>query len=147
LCPALSYYFLRTNLGQTDEKTMWDTYNTIREIEATFRVLKSDLSLRPIFHKNDESTEAHLYLSILAYTVVNTIRFRLKNKGIHHDWQNITRIMNTQKSSTTTMERRDGKQVIIRVCSSPSMGAQEIYTAMGYKPMPFYRKKFVFPEC
>ena len=42
-------YFLRTNLQEKDEKTMWNIYNTIREIEATFRTLKSDLSLRPIF--------------------------------------------------------------------------------------------------
>ena len=91
-------YFLRTNLQEKDEKTMWNIYNTIREIEATFRTLKSDLSLRPIFHQKDENSMAHLFLSILAYTVVNTIRYKLKKHGIHHDWQNIVRIMNSQKS-------------------------------------------------
>ncbi len=144
--PGEGVYFIRTNLQQTDEKAMWDIYNTIREIEATFRTLKSDLSLRPVFHQKDEFTEAHLFLGILAYTMVNTIRYRLKNHGINHDWQNIVRTMNTQKAATITMEQRDGKQVNIRICSLPSLGAKEIYTAMGYKNMPFYRKKFVFPE-
>lgn len=139
-------YFIRTNIRETDEKMLWDIYNTIREIEATFRILKTDLSLRPIFHQEDEFTIAHLNLGILAYIVVNTIRYRLKSHGIHYDWQNIIRIMNTQKTGTITMEKRDKKQINIRVCSIPSAGAQEIYSAMGYKPMPFYRKKFVFPE-
>jgi len=139
-------YFIRTNLQEIDEKTMWDIYNTVREIESAFRVLKTDLSLRPIFHKKDEYTEAHLFLGILAYTVVNTIRYRLKSHGIHHDWQNIVRIMNTQKAATIAMEQSNGKQVNIRICSIPTVDANEIYTAMGYKSMPFYRRKFVFPE-
>ncbi|NQV03769.1 MAG: IS1634 family transposase [Bacteroidia bacterium] len=139
-------YFIRTDIRQPDEKMIWDIYNTIREIEATFRVLKTDLSLRPIFHKKDEYSEAHLYMGILAYAVVNTIRHRLKNHGIHHDWRNIVRIMNTQKAGTISMMQRDGKQVNVRVCSMPSSGAHEIYSAMRYKTMPFYRKKFVFPE-
>ena len=139
-------YFIRTNLAEIDEKTMWDIYNTIREIEAAFRVLKSDLSLRPIFHQKDQHTEAHLFLGILAYTVVNTIRHRLKSHGIHHNWQNIVRIMNTQKAATISIEQSNGKQVNIRICSIPTVAANEIYTAMGYKTMPFYRKKFVFPE-
>ena len=139
-------YFLRTNLQEKDEKTMWNIYNTIREIEATFRTLKSDLSLRPIFHQKDENSMAHLFLSILAYTVVNTIRYKLKKHGIHHDWQNIVRIMNSQKVGTITMNQRNNKQINKRVCSIPSAGVQEIYTATGYKSMPFYQKMLCSPN-
>ena len=139
-------YFIRTNIQETEEKLVWNIYNTIREIEASFRILKTDFHLRPIFHKKDEFTIAHLNLGILAYIVVNTIRYRLKSHDIHYDWQNIIRIMNTQKAGTITLKKRDKKQLNIRVCSIPSAGAQEIYSAMGYKPVPFYRKKFVLPE-
>lgn len=139
-------YFLRTNLQETDEKIMWNIYNTIREIEATFRVLKTDLSLRPVYHQKDEYTESHLFLGIIAYMVVNTIRYRLKNHGIRHDWQNIVRIMNSQKAGTITMNQRNNKQINKRICSMPSAEAQEIYSATGYKPMPFYRKNIVLPK-
>lgn len=139
-------YFLRTSIGQRDEKLVWDIYNTIRFIEEVFRILKSDLSIRPIFHKKDENTIAHLFLGILAYSIVNTVRYRLKRHGIHHDWRNIVRIMNTQKTGTIIMNRKDSKKVYLRLCSKPTLGVQEIYTAMGYKMMPFHRKKFVFPE-
>lgn len=139
-------YFLRTCIGQQDEKLVWEIYNTIRYIEEVFRVLKTDLSIRPIFHKKDENTIAHLFLGILAYSIVNMVRYRLKKHGIHHDWRNIVRIMNTQKTGTITMNRKDSKKVHLRLCSKPTPGAQEIYTAMGYKMMPFHRKKFVFPE-
>jgi hypothetical protein len=62
-------YFLRTSLEGNSEHVLWQLYNTIREIEATFRVLKTDLDLRPIYHKNDDSTMAHLHLGVLAYWV------------------------------------------------------------------------------
>jgi len=143
-------YFIRTSIQKENEKDnerlIWDIYNTIREVEESFRILKNDLHLRPVFHIKDDNTMAHLFLGILAYSVVNTIRYRLKNHGIHHDWKNIVRIMNTQKAGTVSMNEIDGKKIYIRLCSKPTINAQEIYSAMGYKPMPFHRKKFVFPE-
>ena len=44
-------YFIRTNIEKPDESTIWNIYNTIREIEATFRILKTDLSMRPVIIK------------------------------------------------------------------------------------------------
>jgi hypothetical protein len=139
-------YFIRTNTEETGEQDVWKIYNTIREIEASFRILKTDLSLRPLYHQEDIYSEAHLFLGILAYMLVNTIRYRLKSKGIHHDWQNIVRIMNTQKLVTVTMKDNQNQIINIRTCSLPTAKAQQVYTAMNYKSMPFYRKKFVLPH-
>ena len=80
----------------------WMIYNTIREIESTFRILKTDLDLRPIYHRNDDSTMAHLHLGLLAYWLVNTIRYQLKQSGITDDWKEIKRKASTQKSVVTT---------------------------------------------
>lgn len=139
-------YFLRTNVEGLDEKQFWKIYNTLTEIEASFRVLKTDLQLRPVFHKNDANTKAHIFLGILAYTLVNTIRYQLKQKGINHDWSNIVRIMNTHKIVTTTMNTYKADKLIIRSCSKPSVACNEIYEALNYKPRPFYRKNIVLPE-
>ena len=139
-------YFIRTSLDQQNETLVWNIYNTIRQIEDVFRVFKSDLELRPVFHKNDDYTMAHLFLAILAYSVVNTIRYRLKKQGTTYSWSTITRIMNTQKTGTISMRKKDGQKVYIRLCSKPIKEVQNIYQAMGYKMMPFHKKKFVFPE-
>jgi len=66
-------YFLRTSLS-ISEKLILMTYNIIREIKYSFQTLKTDLDLRPIYHKKDNATMAHLNLGQLAYWVVNTIR-------------------------------------------------------------------------
>jgi hypothetical protein len=139
------YYLLRTTLEQKDEQVQWTIYNTIREIEATFRVLKTDLDLRPVYHKTDAAAMAHLHLGLLAYWVVNTIRYQLKQKGINNEWRDIVRIMNTQKVVTTTMNNEYNQQIIIRQCSEPTEQVNNIHTALQYKPKPFTRKKSVVP--
>ena len=136
-------YFLRTSVESKEEDIVWKFYNTIREIEATFRVLKTDLDLRPIYHKNDDSTMAHLHLGLLAYWVVNTIRHQLKKEGIHSGWREIVRTMNTQKAVTTLAQNIHDEVIMIRRCSEPNPQVRKIYDALKYKYAPFKKKKSV----
>ena len=135
-------YFIRTNYEKTDEGKLWDIYNTIREVEATFRSLKSDLNIRPVHHQNDERIEAHLYLTMLAYQLVNTIRYMLKQKGINYDWKNIIRIMSTQKIQTIKLPT-DKKVMYIRKPSCPINEAKQIYNATNCNPAQPAVKKYV----
>lgn len=89
---------------------------------------------------------AHLHLGLLAYWVVNTIRHQLKLNGIHNEWRDIVRTMNTQKLVTTTMKTQYDEQIIIRQCSEPTPEALNIYNALKYKHWPFTRKKSVVPR-
>lgn len=135
-------YFIRTNYQKTEEGELWDIYNTIREVEATFRSLKSDLNLRPVHHQNDERIEAHLYLTMLAYQLVNTIRYMLKQKDIYYDWKNIIRIMSTQKIQTIKLPT-DKKVMHIRKPSAPITEARQIYDATNCKHTQSAVKKYV----
>ena len=153
-------YFLRTNREKLDEQTTWDYYNLIREIECTNRQLKTDLSLRPICHQKDGRSDAHLFMGLIAYWIVNTIRYRMKvvnqrreqeaNKDKKPDekrkrfptpfWTEIVRRMSTQKAVTTEAVNAMGEKVTVRLCSTPKKEAAEIYEMLGYKKMPFWRK-------
>ena len=153
-------YFLRTNREKLDEQTTWDYYNLIREIECTNRQLKTDLSLRPIYHQKDGRSDAHLFMGLIAYWIVNTIRYRIKvvnqrreqeaNKDKKPDekrkrfptpfWTEIVRRMSTQKAVTTEAVNAMGEKVTVRLCSTPKKEAAEIYEMLGYKKMPFWRK-------
>lgn len=139
-------YFLRTTLKPSDEKKFWEIYNTLTEVEATFRTLKTDLSLRPVYHQKDDRTKAHIFLGVLAYMVVNTIRYKLKLQNINHDWKNIIRIMNTQKIVTTSLKNDKNQIILIKKPGQPNSEATAIYQATKYKPMPFVLKKYVFPH-
>jgi hypothetical protein len=139
-------YFLRTCIKADEEKLLWTVYNCIRNIESSFKTLKTDLDLRPIFHKSDDATQAHLHLGLLAYWVVNTIRYKLQQKNIKSEWREIVRQMNTQKCVTTVVQNTRDQWISIRKCSEPDDKVKRIYDALGYKYAPFIRKKSVVPK-
>ena len=138
-------YFIRTSLNSSEEN-LFKIYNTLVEIEASFRILKTDLALRPVYHQTDENVLAHINLGILAYQIVSTIRYQLKQKKTTYDWKNIIRIMNTQKIVTNSMINNKNQKIIIRNCSIPSVKTKQIYDALQYKYAPFNRLKSVLPE-
>jgi hypothetical protein len=121
-------YFLRTNIDNIDENQFWNIYNLIREVESTFRCLKSDLNIRPIHHHLDHRVESHMYLTLLAYQLVNSIRHLLKEKEIYYDWNNIIRLMNSHIIQTLIVPT-DKKTIRIRKPSIPIPFVKEIYNA------------------
>jgi len=54
----------------------------LTEIEATFRSLKTDLGLRPVYHHKEDRVTGHLFITLLAYHLVHTLRYQLKQQGI-----------------------------------------------------------------
>lgn len=139
----LGIYFLRTNLNMQDEVIIWNVYNTIREIENTFRTLKTDLDLRPIYHKTDKAAIAHLHLGLLAYWLVNTLRHQLKKEKINYCWSEIVRIANTQKIVTTSGQNSYDKIVTVRKCTQPTEKLKLIYQALNISQRPFKKQKSV----
>ena len=137
-------YFLRTNVESLDEKSTWDYYNLIREIECTNRQLKTDLNLRPIYHKKDDCSDAHLFLGLLSYWIVNAIRYKLKQTGENCFWTEIVRRMSTQKAITTEGVNTLGEKVCLRLCSEPGKAAEDIYERLRCRKMPF--RKIQIPK-
>ena len=118
-----------------------------KALHNTFRVLKSDLDLRPIYHKTDSAAMAHLHLGMLAYWLVSTIRHQLKQQGINSDWREIVRTMNTQKCVTTSMVNIKNETIFIRQCTESTKEVKRIYDMLKYKYVPFARKKSVVPPA
>jgi len=71
-------YLLRTNLTETDPVKLWNYYLQLVTVEEAFRILKSDLAIRPIFHQEEARIEAHVFLAFLAYCLHVTLGRRLK---------------------------------------------------------------------
>ena len=102
-------YVLLTSLDESQELNIWKFYNVIRTVEETFHVLKTDLDIRPVYHKSDNGIKSHLNLAILAYWVVSVTKYRLKLKK-HENvrWDEIMRIASTQVVVTAKVETVDG---------------------------------------
>ena len=69
-------YLLRSNLVDEDPAKLWEYYIQLTEVEQAFRELKSDLSIRPIYHQHDSRIDAHIFVAFLAYCIQVTLKFR-----------------------------------------------------------------------
>jgi transposase len=136
-------YCLRTNQDQWDEATLWRTYTMLTDLEAVFRCLKSELGLRPIFHHKTDRVAGHLFISVLAYHLVHTIRIQLKACGIHLSWEGLRRELEGQDRVTVELKRADGKTLHIRKTTRPEPRQQRIYDALGISDRPGKTEKTI----
>ena len=129
-------YCLRTNQTDWDESTLWRTYFTLTDIEAVFRSLKSELGLRPIYHHKPIRAEGHLFISVIAYQLVQVIRRRLRQTGQCASWTTLRRILEGQQRITATFRRADGRTLHVRKATRVEPSQQAIYEALGIDHAP-----------
>jgi transposase len=129
-------YCLRTSQSDWDESTLWKTYTMLTDLEAVFRSLKSELGLRPVHHQLTDRVSGHLFITVLAYHLVHTIRFKLKQVQNHSSWSSLRKLLSTQNRVTVSMQCRNDVTVHVRKSTQPEPRQQEIYSALGLQSHP-----------
>ena len=129
-------YCLRSNQTDWDAETLWRTYITLTDLEAVFRSLKSELGLRPIYHHKALRTEGHLFITVIAYQLVQVIRRRLRQHGQSESWTLLRRILNGQQRITATFRRADDCTLHVRKATVAESAQREIYQALGISETP-----------
>jgi transposase len=133
---TVGYYVLRTNRIELGEKEVFDIFNMLLDVEDAFRCMKSELGLRPVHHQKEVRCDGHLFITVLAYHVLQSIRVRLRESGITNRWWTIRRMLSTHHRVTTSMRREDGKMIYIRKTSRPEACHVQIYDALGLPTRP-----------
>ena len=133
-CPGV--YCLRTTLTEPTNADLWKIYSMLTNLESVFRSLKTDLGLRPVFHQKESRVDAHLFISLLAYIVVHTIRLHVKASGCNDSWDTLRATLSGQVRVTTTIQRKDGRTIHVRKATRPEPRQQSLYTAMKLSANP-----------
>lgn len=136
-------YCLRTNISDWPEQQLWTTYTMLTEIEATFRSLKSELGLRPVFHQKQDRVTGHLFITLLAYHLVHTLRYQLRQQAIHLSWDSIRTILSTQQRVTITLPTDDNKLIHLRTTTQAEPRQKQIYQALNMKPDLIGKRKTI----
>ena len=129
-------YCLRTNQSAWDESTLWKTYTMLTDLEAVFRSLKSELGLRPVYHQIADRVSGHLFITVLAYHLVHTIRYRLGHAGIHDSWTTLRNILLPHNRVTVSMQCKNGATVHVRKSVQPDPEQHKIYSLLAVKNHP-----------
>ena len=130
---AGSYLLRSSHVGWGTEQIV-RTYWRLTEIEATFRSLKTELGLRPIWHVKHSRIAAHLFLAVLAYHGVHLIRTRLKARDIPLSWDGIRTRLRPWVRMTTTIRETNGRLIVNRQDVRPPAQLARIARAVGVEP-------------
>ena len=122
-------YCIRTNKTDLNNQQIWNTYRMLNDIEEAFRILKTDLGLRPIYHQKTHRISGHIFISVLAYHILHSIRYQLKSVGIHDSWQTIMIKLSTHYRITTSMQQKNAPSIHIRKSTRPNQEQLGIYKA------------------
>ena len=127
-------YMLRTNLKADAAEQLWSQYMQLTEAEAAFRALKSELSIRPVFHQLERRVKAHVMVAFLGYALWVTLKHLLKRRSPIAPKETSTGVDNmvplspmkaiallsTLQSADIILPTTDGRELRLRRVTEPS---------------------------
>lgn len=136
-------YCLRSNELTWDEEKLWRTYTMLTDLESVFRSLKTELGLRPVYHRAQERVDGHLFITVLAYQCVQVLRTQLKASGLNDRWSTLRETLCVQRRVTATFRQQDGSTLHVRKSTNAEPDLQKIYRAIGVNALPGGTKKMI----
>jgi transposase len=125
-------YLLRSNLTGEDPAALWRNYINLVRIEETFRTLKGDLGLRPVFHQLDARIEAHIFISFLAYCLHVTLEQYNKNAATGLSSRSVLERLSEIQMLDVTIPATDGRELRMKRYTKPEKVHQLLLDQLGF---------------
>jgi len=138
-------YLLRTNLAAATAEELWAKYMQLTEAEAAFRALKSELSIRPLFHQKESRVKAHVMVAFLGYALWVTLKHMLKRRptivpkpslsGVDSAQplspMKVLALLSTVHSADIVLPTTDGRQIRLRRITEPDAEQKSLLHQLG----------------
>jgi transposase len=135
-------YLLRTNVADWSDEELWKAYIQLTEAEAAFRIHKSDLSIRPIWHTKEERVLAHIFVCFLAYVLWKTLGQLCDKAGLGSEPRRVLSELSEIRSMDVVLPTRSGPEIRTRCISKPTDHQQILLEKLGLKlPSKIIQKK------
>ena len=138
-------YVIRTNRLDLSEEEISKIHRTLTTIEDSFRSMKSELGLRPNYHKRDDTSTAHIFITVIAYHIIAGILKKLRTNGINYSWHTIRNILSTQVRVTTSFNTEDKATIHVRTTTTPTLKQSDIYSKLELLQKPLKQVKIKIP--
>ena len=138
-------YMLRTNLQAGTAEELWSRYMQLTEAEASFRALKSELSIRPLFHQKEPRVKAHVMVAFLGYALWVTLKYLLKRRTAIGPQPSVSGVNNAQPlspmkalallstlhSADIVLPTTDGREIRLRRITEPNAEQKSLLQQLG----------------
>ncbi len=137
------YYFLRTNLIKLSPKELWNLYNTLRTVEDAFRFMKSSLGMRPVYHQKEHRVDGHLWITLLAYHLIQSCLYQLRKQGLSHNWETVRNWLSKRVRVTMQAKTKEGKILYHRSTTNAEENQKGVYRSLGIPTQILKSKKVI----
>src|SRR6266568_6030491 len=124
-------YLLRTNLPPDEPAKLWTNYIQLTEAEAAFRALKSQLSIRPVFHQLERRAKAHILVAFLGYALWVTLKHLLIRNRSAFSPAKALALLGTLISADIVLPTTDGRQIRLRRVTTPTAEQKQLLAELG----------------
>jgi transposase len=128
-------YLLRTNLSDENAQALWSQYMQLTEVEAAFRALKSELSIRPLFHQLERRVKAHVLVAFLGYAMWVTLKHLLKRWQSELSPAKALELLATLHSADIVLPTTDGREIRLRRITEPTSDQKQLLQQLRI-PLP-----------
>jgi hypothetical protein len=133
-------YLLRTNLDAQQPERLWTFYIQLTEVEQAFKELKNDLAVRPIFHRNEDRIEAHIFVAFLAYCLQVTLKANLRPLAGGLTPREVIAKFKTIQMVDVCIPTTDGRELLLSRYTQPEaehrMLLQQLRLCLPEQPPP-----------
>ena len=129
-------YLLRSNLSAKDPSRLWQFYIQLTQVEAAFKDLKDDLSLRPIFHQLEHRIEAHIFVAFLAYCLHVSLRARLRPLAPGLTPRSLLEKFAAIQMLDVHFPTTDGRELVFCRYTQPEKDHRMLLTQLGWELPP-----------
>ena len=124
-------YVLRTNIADWSPEALWQTYVQLTDAEAAFRIQKSELALRPIWHQRPDRVQAHILVCFLAYVLWKTLEQWQQRAGLGHSPRTILAELHRIQSADVVLPTTDGRDLRLRCVVRPDPAQAALLDRLG----------------
>ena len=128
-------YILRSNVHEWTDEELWKTYTQLTEAEAAFRIHKSELALRPIWHQKAERIKAHILVCFLGYALWKTLQQWQSRAGLGESPRTILTELSRITAADVVLPLADGsaRELRIRCVVRPDRSQAILLDRLGLK--------------
>ena len=124
-------YLLRTNVADWSDEELWKAYIQLTEAEAAFRIHKSDLSIRPVWHQKEDRVLAHILVCFLAYVLWKTLAGLCERFGLGNEPRRVLEELKEIRVVDVVIPTRKGIEIRRRCVTKPSDHQQILLEKLG----------------
>jgi len=126
-------YLLRTNLAEEDPRILWKAYMQLVQAEKAFRLSKSDLGMRPIFHQEEHRVQAHIFVCFLALAMYKSLELWMASSGLGRSPAKLLEEFRQIQSMDVVLPVKDRSPVRLRIVAKPDEQIRVLLHKLGLK--------------